>query len=361
MRLLRPARWLLALLACTSFAGTDPASAVEPAPQRVTIRQALADSNGDRVPDLEGQVIVVTGVATYEPHVLGQGASVAVIQQHQSGMWLFSADPGSLVGRFRRGDQVEAIGKLTRYHGRSEIEISSVRRLGAGEIPPPLAVKVSDILNDAHAAQLVAIEGTLKRVPSFFDQKPRLFVEDGTGVIAVLMTDSIGATLSFAENLLLTDQVTLTGIAGVDSLKPPTAGDYRLTLRDSSDVFPPPIPYRLVAGVSVGITLIVAFAALWQRRRAAEQRARDLGELSERLREAKETAEAALAKVKTLSGFLPICASCKRIRDDKGYWEQLESYLREHTEAEFSHSICPECYARLYPEFPDPPPPEAAE
>lgn len=62
----------------------------------------------------------------------------------------------------------------------------------------------------------------------------------------------------------------------------------------------------------------------------------------------------ALAKVKTLSGLLPICAACKKIRDDKGYWNQIESYIRDRSEADFSHGICPECAKRLYPElYPD--------
>ncbi len=59
----------------------------------------------------------------------------------------------------------------------------------------------------------------------------------------------------------------------------------------------------------------------------------------------------ALAKVRTLGGLLPICASCKKIRDEKGYWKQIESYLSDHSEAEFSHSICPECAKRLYPDY----------
>lgn len=59
----------------------------------------------------------------------------------------------------------------------------------------------------------------------------------------------------------------------------------------------------------------------------------------------------ALAQVKKLSGLLPICASCKKIRDDKGYWQQIEGYIRDHSEAEFSHGICPECAKKLYPEF----------
>jgi len=57
----------------------------------------------------------------------------------------------------------------------------------------------------------------------------------------------------------------------------------------------------------------------------------------------------ALSKVKTLSGLLPICAACKKIRDDKGYWTQVDVYVREHSEADFTHSICPECAAKLYP------------
>jgi hypothetical protein len=59
----------------------------------------------------------------------------------------------------------------------------------------------------------------------------------------------------------------------------------------------------------------------------------------------------ALSKVKTLSGLLPICSYCKKIRDDKGYWNQIESYIHEHSEAEFSHSICQECAKKYYPDM----------
>ena len=65
--------------------------------------------------------------------------------------------------------------------------------------------------------------------------------------------------------------------------------------------------------------------------------------------------QVALANIKTLRGFLPICASCKKIRDDKGYWNQIESYLHEHADVEFSHGICPSCAEKLYPEFYQPP------
>ena len=58
-----------------------------------------------------------------------------------------------------------------------------------------------------------------------------------------------------------------------------------------------------------------------------------------------------LKKVKQLSGYLPICASCKKIRDDEGYWNQIEWYIREHSEVEFSHGMCPDCAKKLYPDM----------
>ena len=57
-----------------------------------------------------------------------------------------------------------------------------------------------------------------------------------------------------------------------------------------------------------------------------------------------------LAQIKTLRGLLPICSSCKKIRDDAGYWNEIEQYVKEHSEADFSHSFCPDCMKKLYPE-----------
>jgi len=77
-----------------------------------------------------------------------------------------------------------------------------------------------------------------------------------------------------------------------------------------------------------------------ERKRAEAEREKLIGELRD-----------ALSRVKLLSGLLPICASCKKIRDDKGYWNQIESYIRDHSEAHFSHGICPECARKEYPEL----------
>ena len=77
-----------------------------------------------------------------------------------------------------------------------------------------------------------------------------------------------------------------------------------------------------------------------ERKRVEEEREKLINELQE-----------ALNKVKTLSGLLPICASCKKVRDDSGYWNQIEVYIRDHSEADFSHSICPDCAKELYPDL----------
>lgn len=76
-----------------------------------------------------------------------------------------------------------------------------------------------------------------------------------------------------------------------------------------------------------------------------------LQEKNEQLQVKNNELEAALAKVKLLTGLLPICANCKRIRDDEGYWQQVEVYIRDHSEAEFSHGLCPDCITKLYPEL----------
>jgi PAS domain S-box-containing protein len=77
-----------------------------------------------------------------------------------------------------------------------------------------------------------------------------------------------------------------------------------------------------------------------ERKKAEEEKAKLIVELQN-----------ALANVNMLSGMLPICSSCKKIRDDQGYWTQIEAYIRAHSEAEFSHSLCPECAKKLYPLF----------
>ena len=78
------------------------------------------------------------------------------------------------------------------------------------------------------------------------------------------------------------------------------------------------------------------------RKRAEEERERLIRELQD-----------AMAKIKVLGGLLPICATCKKIRDDKGYWKQIEDYISDHSEAQFTHGICSECARKIHPDWDD--------
>jgi hypothetical protein len=92
---------------------------------------------------------------------------------------------------------------------------------------------------------------------------------------------------------------------------------------------------------------VLALFAIWVTASLGLQR-KNIEEKRER---AVREREQALGDVKILRGLLPICASCKKIRADDGYWTQIEAYIGDHSEAEFSHGVCPECAQRLYPEY----------
>jgi hypothetical protein len=102
----------------------------------------------------------------------------------------------------------------------------------------------------------------------------------------------------------------------------------------------------VIFGLAIALLfLIVRFSA---RERA---RVRALASANEGLVTLNAELSTALAEVKTLSGLIPICANCKRIRDDRGYWSQVESYLERHSDARFSHSICQSCGPELYGDY----------
>lgn len=104
-------------------------------------------------------------------------------------------------------------------------------------------------------------------------------------------------------------------------------------------------PVRLIAmSVFLMLPMVVGAVsamrlAIWQRRQFTFLR---------KSQEINKELEQALSDVKELSGLLPICSSCKNIRNDDGYWEQIEGYLKKHSKAEFSHGLCPECMEKLY-------------
>ena len=109
------------------------------------------------------------------------------------------------------------------------------------------------------------------------------------------------------------------------------------------DAAPPDVYFEGIGLLTSGLMLagVALIGPIFiELRNSGEEQTRLIGQLRE-----------AMGSIQTLRGFLPICSSCKKIRDDKGYWNQIEAYIRDHSEAEFSHGICPDCARNLYPEY----------
>jgi DNA-binding response OmpR family regulator len=105
----------------------------------------------------------------------------------------------------------------------------------------------------------------------------------------------------------------------------------------------------IIAGLDVGANDYLAKPFDPGELRSRIEVGRRMVEMQDALATKIEELHRALDQIKTLRGIVPICSNCKKIRDDQGYWNQVEVYVRDHTEAEFSHSICPECRKELYP------------
>jgi len=107
--------------------------------------------------------------------------------------------------------------------------------------------------------------------------------------------------------------------------------------------------FRWTILIALGLGLILSGQYIWNRRlqREIRERKRIEQERNDLITELKR----ALAEVKTLQGFLPICAGCRKIRNDTGYWQQIECYIEDHTDTKFSHGLCPDCAQELYPEI----------
>ncbi|HLJ95259.1 MAG TPA: response regulator [Gemmataceae bacterium] len=103
----------------------------------------------------------------------------------------------------------------------------------------------------------------------------------------------------------------------------------------------------IVAGLEAGANDYIIKPFEPSELRARLQAGARIVELQKNLAERVRELENALARVKQLQGLLPICAYCKKIRDDHNYWQQVESYISSHSEAQFSHGICPDCHERV--------------
>jgi len=173
---------------------------------------------------------------------------------------------------------------------------------------------------------------------SRFEQKFCIAVQDGDGELLALLNEGLAIVIA--------------------------NGTYNeLYSKWFSPILPrPPIPLTLILKYLLFILgpllFLLAMGGIWYLKREIARKTQSLRvQIKERI-QAEEEKEKLIAElqmtideVKTLGSLLPICASCKKIRDDKGYWNQLEGYIQEHTDTAFSHGICPDCAQKLYPDL----------
>ncbi|MHB8521705.1 MAG: CHASE3 domain-containing protein [Limisphaerales bacterium] len=201
-----------------------------------------------------------------------------------------------------------------------------------------------------------SVERDIKQLQSFFDadvkQTSRLqnFETNATGNFALLGRiiaartsnppdwGAIGTATRASQALLATNQLIIAEMKSEQG---------QLMLRQSEES--EAVGEKTTSIVLVGSFLTLAIVSwailiinrdLNERKKAAEEREKLIAELQE-----------ALTNIKTLGGLLPICAWCKKIRDDKGYWNQVDAYIQQHTAATFSHGLCPECMRKMNEEL----------
>jgi two-component system CheB/CheR fusion protein len=154
------------------------------------------------------------------------------------------------------------------------------------------------------------------------------FTPDITRIINLIQTDvgrpigHIASNMTGCDNLVADVQTVLDNLVPTEKDVQTVEGLW-YTMRIH--------PYRTIENKIEGA--VISFIDITERRRA------------------EDALQKAFDEIRTLQGIIPICAKCKQIRDDHGFWSQVEVYIRDHTEAEFSHGLCPECAKELYPDL----------
>jgi hypothetical protein len=155
----------------------------------------------------------------------------------------------------------------------------------------------------------------------FIDSMTELGVADGVLYISVVL---LSYTLPQRRFILIFAVISSVSIAAGFSLSPPGGELWKAFAN------------RALALYAIWVTAVI----LLRRKKIETEREVAIKDLEE-----------ARSRIKVLDGLLPICFHCKKIRDDKGYWNRLEDYISAHSEAEFSHGLCPECAKKLYPHY----------
>ena len=289
----RPVSSFLPLfLTIASFLVASATAAERPTP----LQEVLRDKDGNFVPDRLGETFTVSGVLVSDPvNRKGFGpdgaeyASLANLQDDTGAIVLFTRDTGLLSGGLKRGDAVEARGKLSQQNGMEELILLEIRKVGLKAVPKPRDVLAADLQSERHSGQLVRLAGELVTPPDLLETRRGIVLRDRSGEIPVIISERFLANAQFVSRLMQGGKAEVVGIAAQFCKDPPFNSGYRLAPRDPQDFnFPPVPPYRIIALSVILLSLLVASVYLWLRRRSAEDHARKLTALTESLKRSED-------------------------------------------------------------------------
>jgi PAS domain S-box-containing protein len=237
----------------------------------------------DHIAVHNGEAITIRGVVTDGSHDVGSGNSLANVQDASGGIALFGVHAVLAPGAFQPGDTVIVRGKIAQYLGMEELQAEEIHRTGTVEPPAPQNALAAQLRGEDLSGRLVRVTGQL-----IVGAKGSVTLRDRSGEIPVYLFHSFFQNTAFMQRLLQGGPAEIVGLARqrIGQGQPPNSG-YLLSPRDEQDFQFGPLPkYREMA--LGGVIVLACFIYLWQRRRAAELRARKLAALSESLKESDE-------------------------------------------------------------------------
>ncbi|UCC79233.1 MAG: PAS domain S-box protein [Candidatus Zixiibacteriota bacterium] len=190
-----------------------------------------------------------------------------------------------------------------------------------------------DLVKAQHIAKIGSWEWVMGTDNIYFSDEMYLIygIDNGAKITVDLLRKTV-----YPEDLNIFDNA----VKNVFDKIPPKSVEYRIIKPGGDIAYVHSTAEILPDDRGDPVRIIGTLQDITERKRAEELREKLIADLQN-----------AANEIKTLSGFIPICASCKKIRDDKGYWEQIETYIMEHSDAEFSHGLCPDCSKKLYPDL----------
>lgn len=259
----------------------------------IPISEAIADKNGDYIPDRKGERVTLRGILTSDPLRVDSSRTTALanMQDETGGILVYSPEASKLIHRVKAGDEVLATGLIDQYEGAEQITLADIKFIRETNLPAAIPVTASDLASEKYSGQLVKIRGKLEVLDRI----------DGANVQAVLRDESgkkIGILIptrfykeepAFVRELLRIPEVELVGIASQSDVEAPLNGDYQLVPRTTADLtFYPEIQYQaMLVTISVSI-LVIASLLLLQSRRTAEKSAEKMRKLTDVLKSSEQ-------------------------------------------------------------------------